>query len=153
MIFLELDSGEIDSLANAARSLAHVSMLEDMDEFRLTDDDTLKVRQSITDIPVIGVKTNVQIVLSCDKSGKLLIRFVSLADNWLGNCGIQGVIKAYSLLPGEKGGIAGIIESRTKTKGKLVRVSDDVLSFDCTPMKIRSVSISRGTLSFKAEMP
>ena len=152
MISLELDAGEINVLAKTARSLKLVSALEKMDEFRLSGENTLVFRQSFTDIPIIGIKTDVQVGFSCDDSGKLLIRIVSLADSKIGNMGIQRLIKGYLLVSGGKGGIAGIIESKSKTKGRLVRGSDDVLSFDLAPMNVRSVSISRGTLSVKAEM-
>ena len=105
----------------------------------------------------VGFETNVQLDFSCDDSGNLLIRFVSLADNAAGNALIHRAIASYSQIKrlggDKKGGVAGILEKIVK--GKVVRVADDVLSFDPTPLlhvKVRSVSISDGTLSVKADV-
>ena len=146
MISVDIDSEDIGALVQSLQSIAGVSALQKISGCRL-EKDLLAFEQSF----VVGVTTTVRVKLSCDKSGNLLIRIMSLADNKTGNNLIQSTIKGYSLFSRGKGGIAGIIE--IKTGGRLVRKSDDVLSFNPFPLKFQSVSIRGGRLSVQLCFP
>ena len=148
MISIEIDSKDLGDLAQKYTSVARNDTLKKISGVRL-ENDVLAFEQNI----VFG--TTVRVKLSCDASGKVLIRIVSLADNNMGNAIIMKAVKAYSLLSGIDGGVAGIVES--KTDKQFVRVSDDVLSLDpqtCVPfpLKLHDVSICGGKLSLQLEL-
>ena len=153
MISVDIDSKDIGDLAQKYASVARNATLKKISGVRL-ENDVLAFDQNF----VLG--TTVRLGLSCDASGKLLIRIVSLADNEAGNAVIMKAVKAYSALSGlfggEKGGgVAGIVEQ--KTDGQFVRVADDLLSLDpqdCVPfpLKLHGVSIHDGKLSLQLEL-
>jgi len=156
MISVDIDSKDIGDLARKYTSIARNDTLKKISSVRL-ENDVLAFEQNF----VLG--TTIRLGLSCDESGKLLIRIVSLADNEAGNAVIMKAVKAYSALSGlfggekEKGGggVAGIVEQ--KTGGQFVRVADDLLSLDpqdCVPfpLKLHGVSIHDGKLSLQLEL-
>ena len=154
MISVDIDSKDLGDLARKYTSVARNDALKKISGVRL-ENDVLAFEQNF----VLG--TTVRLGLSCDDSGKLLIRIVSLADNEAGNAVIIKAVKAYSALSGlfggEKcgGGVAGIVEQ--KTGGQFVRVADDLLSLDpqsCVPfpLKLHGVSIHDGKLSLQLEL-
>ena len=152
MISIDIDSKDIGDLARKYASVARNATIRKISEVRL-ENDVLAFEQNF----VLG--TTVRLGLSCDESGKLLIRIVSLADNEAGNAVIMKAVKAYSALSGlfggkKGGGVAGLVEN--KTGGQFVRVSDDVLSLDpqsCVPfpVKLHEVSIHDGKLTLQLE--
>lgn len=154
MISIEIDSKDLGDLARKYLSVARNDTLKKISGVRM-ENDVLAFEQSFV------LNTTVRVKLSCDASGKILIRIVSLADNEAGNAMILKAVKAYSALSGifggkkSGGGVAGIVES--KTGGQFVRVSDDVLSLDpqdCVPfpVKLHDVSIHGGKLSLQLEL-
>ena len=139
MISLELDACDIDRIVHAARVATGEDALGKLSGFRLTDDGLLSFDQSF----VLG--TTVQIGLSCDDSGRLLIEIVRLAGNRIGN----------GLLSVARGSLAGILESATH--GVLTKESACVLSFDPRrvlplPLRLRSVEIRDNRLFAQAEL-
>ena len=154
MISIEIDSKDLGDLARKYLSVARNDTLKKISGVRL-ENDVLAFEQSFV------LNTTVRVSLSCDASGKLLIRIVSLADNEAGNAVIMKAVKAYSALSGlfggekGRGGVAGIVEQ--KTGGQFVRVADDVLSLDpqdCVPfpVKLHDVSIHDCKLSLQLEL-
>ena len=153
MIFIGIDSKDLGDLARKYTSISRNPTLKKISGVRL-ENDVLAFDQSFV------LNTTVRVKLSCDDSGKILIRIVSLADNEAGNAMIMKAVKAYSALSGilggkKSGGVAGIVES--KTDGQFVRVSDDVLSLDpqdCVPfpVKLHEVSIHDCKLSLQLEL-
>ena len=152
MISIEIDSKDLGDLARKYLSVARNDTLKKISGVRL-ENDVLAFEQSFV------LNTTVRVSLSCDASGKILIRIVSLADNEAGNAMIRKAINSYSTLSGifggkKGGGVAGLVES--KTGGQFVRVSDDVLSLDpqsCVPfpVKLHEVSIHDGKLTLQLE--
>ena len=139
MISLELDARDIDRIVHAARVVTDGDALGKLSGFRLTDDGLLSFEQSF----VLG--TTVQIGLSCDDSGRLLIEIVRLAGNRIGN-GLLRIVQ---------GSLAGILESATR--GMLTKESACVLSFDPRrvlplPLRFRSVEIRDKRLFAQAEL-
>ena len=153
MISIEIDSKDLCDLARKYLSVARNDTLKKISGVRL-ENDVLAFEQSFV------LNTTVRVSLSCDASGKILIRIVSLADNEEGNAMIRKAINSYSTLSGifggkKGGGVAGLVES--KTGGQFVRVSDDVLSLDpqdCVPfpVKLHDVSIHDCKLSLQLEL-
>lgn len=154
MISIEIDSKDLGDFARKYLSVAGNDTLKKISGVRL-ENDVLAFEQSFV------LNTTVRVKLSCDASGKILIRIVSLADNEAGNAMILKAVKAYSALSGifggkkSGGGVAGIVEN--KTGGQFVRVSDDVLSLDpqdCVPfpVKLHDVSIHDCKLSLQLEL-
>lgn len=139
MIALELDARDIDRIVGAAHAVTGEDALGKLSDFRLTDDGLLSFEQSF----VLG--TTIQIGLSCDDSGRLLIEIVRLASNRIGN----------GLLRIAQGSIVGILES--VTRGVLTKESACVLSFSLqrvlpVPLKFRSVEIRDNRLFVQAEL-
>ena len=148
MIALTFDSKDLGDLARNLISISRNSALKKISGVRL-EKDVLAFEQHF------AFGTTIRLRLSCDNSGKVLIRIVSLADNEAGNTMIRNAVKAYSVLSRTGGGVAGIVEK--KTDGQFVRVSDDVLSLDpqsCVPfpLKLHDVSIHDGKLSLQLEL-
>lgn len=153
MISIEIDSKDLGDLARKYLSVARNDTLKKISGVRL-ENDVLAFEQSFV------LNTTVRVSLSCDASGKILIRIVSLADNEAGNAMILKAVNSYSTLSGifggkKGGGVAGLVES--KTGGQFVRVSDDVLSLDpqsCVPfpLKLHELSIHDGKLSLQLEL-
>ncbi len=148
MIAITIDSKDLGDLARNLMSISRNSALKKISGVRL-EKDVLAFEQNF------AFGTTVRVKLSCDKSGKVRIRIMSLADNETGNSMIMKAVKAYSVLSGTGGGVAGLVES--KTGGQFVRVSDDVLSLDpqtCVPfpLKLHEVSIHGGKLSLQLEL-
>ena len=154
MIAITIDSKDLGDLAQKYMSVARNAALRKISGVRL-ENDLLAFEQDF------AFGTTVRVKLSCDKSGKILIRIVSLADNEAGNAMIRKAIKGYSALAGlfggkkTGGGVAGLVES--KTGGQFVRVSDDVLSLDpqdCVPfpVKLHEISIHDGKLALQLEL-
>ena len=147
MIAITIDSKDLGDLARNLMSISRNSALKKISGVRL-EKDVLAFEQNF------AFGTTVRVKLSCDKSGKVRIRIMSLADNETGNSMIMKAVKAYSVLSGTGGGVAGLVES--KTGGQFVRVSDDVLSLDpqsCVPfpVKLHEVSIHDGKLTLQLE--
>ena len=147
MIAITIDSKDLGDLARNLMSISRNSALKKISGVRL-EKDVLAFEQNF------AFGTTVRVKLSCDKSGKVRIRIMSLADNETGNSMIMKAVKAYSVLAGTGGSEAGLVES--KTGGQFVRVSDDVLSLDpqsCVPfpVKLHEVSIHDGKLTLRLE--
>lgn len=152
MIAITIDSKDLGDLARNYTSIAGNAALKKISGVRL-EKDVLAFEQNF------AFGTTVRVKLSCDKSGKVRIQIVSLADSEAGNSMIRKAINSYSTLSGifggkKGGGVAGLVES--KTGGQFVRVSDDVLSLDpqsCVPfpVKLHEVSIHDGKLSLQLE--
>ena len=148
MIAITIDSKDLGDLARNLMSISRNSALKKISGVRL-EKDVLAFEQNF------AFGTTVRVKLSCDKSGKVRIRIMSLADNETGNSMIMKAVKAYSMLSGTGGGVAGLVES--KTGGQFVRVSDDVLSLDpqsCVPfpVKLHELSIHDGKLTLRLEL-
>ena len=154
MISIDIDSKDLGDLVGKYTSVAGNAALKKISEVRL-ENDVLVFEQSFV------LRTTVRVTLSCDASGKILIRIVSLADNAAGNAMILKAVNGYSMLSGlfggksGGGGVAGIVES--KTGGQFVRVSDDVLSLDpqsCVPfpVKLHDISVHDDKLSLRLEL-
>ena len=148
MIAITIDSKDLGDLARNLMSISRNSALKKISGVRL-EKDVLAFEQNF------AFGTTVRVKLSCDKSGKVRIRIMSLADNETGNSMIMKAVKAYSVLSGTGGGVAGLVES--KTGGQFVRVSDDVLSLDpqsCVPfpVKLHELSIHDGKLTLRLEL-
>ena len=148
MISIDIDSKDLGDLAQKYMSVARNAALRKISGIRL-ENDVLAFEQSFV------LSTTVRVKLSCDESGKILIRIVSLADNETGNAMIRKAVKGYSVLSGIGGGVAGIIES--KTDKQFLRVSDDVLSLDpqdCVPfsVKLHDIFVHDGRLSLRLEL-
>ena len=87
MISVDIDSKDLGDLARKYTSVAGNATLRKISGVRL-ENDILAFEQNF----VLG--TTVRVGLSCDGSGKLLIRIVSLADNEAGNSVIMKAVKA-----------------------------------------------------------
>lgn len=109
LVSLNLNSDDINTFVDSAKNTSGMSSLNKMSRFKLRDDSLFFDQSFVSD-------TTVQVKLSCDGSGKLLITIIELTDNGLFNF----------FLDLNKRNITSMIES--KTNHLLVKESDSVLS-------------------------
>lgn len=138
MISLELDARDINRLVESAHAITGENALGKLSDFQLTDDGLLSFEQTF------ALGTTVQLRLSCDEQGRLLIEIVRLASSRIGT----------GLLRIAQGSLVGILENATH--GILTKESGSMLSFDPRrilplPLKFRSVEIRGNRLFVQAE--
>jgi len=136
LVSLKLDSRDINILVRSVRNTQELISLWKCNRFKLRDE-SLFFEQSFI------FNTTVQVKLSCDDSGKLLITIIELTGNKLFN----------SFLDRKRGCITDKIES--KTRRLLVREAENMLSLSPKrlpfPIEFRNVEIKGDRLLVTVE--
>ena len=114
MIKLELSESDLEKLVRIARELSEVEALDKLSNFRVLPGNRLAFDQRVV------LSTTVQLGLSCDDYGNLLIDCPSLADNSVGNFLLQLAVQLLEKLFPDR-----IVSD--STNGILKKISDKQL--------------------------
>lgn len=141
MITLELTGSDLGKLVRIARELSELEWLDKLSNFRLLPGNRVAFDQHFY------LPTTVQLELSCDDRGDLLIDCSRLADNGVGNFFLQLLVRLLEKLLPDK-----LVADRTH--GILKKISDRQFLLDlekCLPIrekiKIEKVETSNGKLT------
>ena len=141
MIKLELSESDLDKLVKIGRELSGVEELDKLSHFRLLPGNRVAFDQRFY------LPTTIQLELSCDDYGNLLIAFPCLADNSVGNFFLQLLVQLLEKLLPDK-------FVSDKTNGILKKISDKQFFLNlekCLPMgekiKITRVETSNSKLA------